>query len=422
MKTLVVAPFYPLPIRSGGHARIANLVKYMGRQHEIDMLSLTTPEHGWESPELEGLARPAERILCKQNHTLTSRLQEALAPSKWSRTFRRLVDRHLLRMPHEAVRYFQPDFVRRLQSLVSEGNYDIIQFEFTAMGGRFVPMVKSLAPRSALIVEEIDIAYVYLERLMWEEKDPSRKRYLKSEMDKMTTFEKRLWQEVDAIITMSDTDRVHISTHVQAEKVWSAPNGVDTEYFAFQPRKSKGNQRLLFVGYYQHPPNLQALEYFLAEIYPRLRQRYPQLGLDIVGDAAPAAITARHGKDGIKLHGYVPDIRPLMADATALAASIRSGGGTRLKMLEAFAAGLPIVATSLALEGIEVRPNEHVFVGDTVEEYFTAACRLLDDPARAATVAMNARKQIEHYYGWQVVCQQLEKAWNYARECKYVHA
>jgi len=422
MKALVVTPFYPLPIRSGGHARIANLVKYLGRQHQIDMLSLVTPEHSREAPELEGLARPAEKIFCKQNHTLAARVQEALAPAKWPRTFRRIVDRLVLRMPHEAVRYYQPDFVRRLQSLASEGGYDIIQFEFTAMGGRFVPMVKTLAPDSALTVEEIDIAYVYLDRLMREEKDPHRKRYLEGEMNKMIPFEKRLWKEADAIIAMSDADRDHISRHVQAEKVWSVPNGVDTEYFAYQPRKPKGRQRLLFVGYYQHPPNLQALEYFLGEIYPRLRQRYPQLGLDIIGDAAPAAIKARHGKDGIALHGYVPDIRPLMAQATVLAASIRSGGGTRLKMLEAFAAGLPIIATSLAIEGIDVRPGEHVFVGDTAEEYFAAACRALDDPAGAVEIAMNARKQIERFYSWQVICQQLEKAWNHARERKYAHA
>ena len=421
MKALVVTPFYPLPIRSGGHARIANLVKYMGRQHEIHMLSLTSPEHGQEAPELEGLARPAEKIFCKQNYTLADRVQEALTPAKWPRTYRRIVDRLVLRMPHEAVRYYQPDFVRRLQSLAREGCYDIVQFEFTAMGGRFVPVVKALAPHSALIIEEIDIAYVYLDRLMREEKDPGRKRYLAGEMNKMIPFEKRLWKEVDAIIAMSDTDREQISKYVQSKKVWSVPNGVDTEHFAFQPRKPKGRQRLLFVGYYQHPPNLQALEYFLGEIYPRLRQRYPQLGLDIIGDAAPATIKALHGTDGITLHGYVPDIRPLMAEAAALAASIRSGGGTRLKILEAFAAGLPIIATSLAIEGIDVRPGEHVFVGDTSEEYFAAACRVLDDPAGTSELAVNARKQIERFYSWQVICRQLEMAWNNARERKHAH-
>ncbi len=422
MKALVVSPFYPLPIRSGGHARIANLVKYMGRRHQIDMLSLSTPEHGRESPDLEGLARPAELIPCRQNHTLAARLGEAVSPANWARTFCRAVDRLVLRLPHEASRYYQPEFVRRLKSLAGERRYDVIQFEFTAMGGRFAPMVKALAPRSALVVEEIDIAYVYLDRLMREEKDPGRKRYLRAEMNRMIPFEKHLWNEVDAIVTMSDTDRDHIAGQVQPEKVWTVPNGVDTEHFAFRPRVPNPDQRLLFVGYYQHPPNLQALEYFLGEIYPHLRRRYPRLGLDIVGDAAPAAIRSRDGKDGIRVHGYVPDIRPLMAEAAALAASIRSGGGTRLKMLEAFAAGLPIVATSLALEGIDVTPGEHVFVGDTAQEYLGAACRALDDPAGAAGIAANARKRVERLYGWQVICQQLERAWQFARGSACAHA
>lgn len=411
MKTLLVSPYYPVPIRSGGHARLSNIVKYMGRNHSITFLCLITPEKRATALKFEGLKEPAEFVTCRHNYKLLQRLNEAIDPRQWLRDARRLLDR-LYNLPHDVSHAYQPEMTRRLRNLLSCNHFNVVQLEYTSMG-RYLPLVRKYAPQAKVVLEEIDISYVALERIAAAE-GRGHKNGLRREIDRMIRFERQLWSKCDAVVTMSEKDRRHIQQYVASERVWAVPNGVDIEHFAFQPRRNRRKKSLLFLGYFQHPPNVHALNYFLADILPGLRKRIPEVQLEVVGDSPPPNIQGRHGVDGIKVHGYVKDVRPIIADCDVMIAPIRSGGGTRLKILEAFSAGLPVVSTSLGLEGIDAKAGEHVFVGDTARDFVVAVCTLIENRHLAKSIAEKARSLVEQRYSWEVVCNQLNKVWNHA--------
>jgi len=408
VRTLIVSPFYPVPIRSGGHARICNIVKNMGRGHDLHMLCFMTPDQHICIEGLEGLREKARWVALRYNYTLMARLTNALHAGEWRRVLGRIGDR-LKGFPRDVVRAYHPKFSLTLKEILGTHRFDVVQIEYTAMC-RYLSLIRRHAPKARVILEEIDISYIAMERLARAEGNEAGESVAR-DIRRMVGYERRLWSELDGIVTMSETDRAHILQHRPEARAWSVPNGVNTDFFSFGQRLEDGSKRLLFLGYFQHTPNLPALRFFLADIYPGLKQRVPEAELAVVGAAPPPDIRERHGCDGISVYGYVPDVRPFMADCQALVAPIRSGGGTRLKILESFAAGLPVVSTSLGMEGIEMENGRHALIGDTAGEFLGALHRLLTDPFLARTLAGNARKLVERLYSWEVVCRQLEEVW-----------
>jgi polysaccharide biosynthesis protein PslH len=210
----------------------------------------------------------------------------------------------------------------------------------------------------------------------------------------------------DAVWVCSDEDAARMRSEfpIAAVPVAVIPNGIDTDHYARLrargPRLSRDAIALLFVGSYWYEPNRLAAEMLLDEIVPAVRARTElEVRLILVG-AAPSPAMCASTDPGLILTGRVADVRPYLSAADAIVVPLRHGGGTRLKLLEAFAARRPIVATAKAAEGIDVRDGEHLLVREDTASMADAVVALRREPELAGRLTQAGYDLIAARYSW----------------------
>jgi glycosyltransferase involved in cell wall biosynthesis len=187
------------------------------------------------------------------------------------------------------------------------------------------------------------------------------------------------------------------------------PNGVDTKYFDYRERVGSC-PNILFVGNFAYPPNEDGFWYFYKEIFPLLRKRIPAAIFWAAGRDPTPQMCALYKQDfQVRITGFVPDMRTYYEKAAVCVVPIRIGGGTRLKILEAFSAGVPVVSTSVGVEGIMANPDEHLLVKDTARQFADGIEELLQQPQSANRLASKARQLVEDKYDWSAIGNQLEQ-------------
>ena len=168
-------------------------------------------------------------------------------------------------------------------------------------------------------------------------------------------------------------------------------------------------RHILHLGTMYWPPNIQGVEWFVKEVYPRVRSARPDVQFDVVGARPPATLLAlNHADMGIHVAGFVKDPTSFTRQAALMVVPLLAGGGMRAKILHALAQGLPIVSTSLGCEGIGVSDGCHLLVGDDPERFAGQVLRLLDDPALGRKLAANGRALVEQDYDYRSACRPLE--------------
>lgn len=185
-------------------------------------------------------------------------------------------------------------------------------------------------------------------------------------------------------------------------------NGVDLDYNTYEPERGYDPNALVYNGALSFYANREAVEYFAADIMPLIRQHRPETVLAVTGksDALGPDDPLRRAP-GVRLTGFLDDIRPTVRGAAACVVPLRSGGGTRLKILEAMALGTPVVATPRGAEGIDCAPGEDILIADTATEFAQATLALLTDPALRRRIGAGGRRLVESRYGWDRIGERL---------------
>lgn len=271
--------------------------------------------------------------------------------------------------------------------------------------GQYLP----LASRAFRVMDEHNVESRILERLAEHNRGRPWGPYLNIQARRMARREARLAGEVDLVLAVSDGDAKGLSAMAPHTHVEVIPNGVDLEYFA-PPRVYRPNMnRLVFTGSMDWLPNSDAMIWFVAEILPRLDLRPPRDGpwkMDIVGQSPPPAVRAL-ASARVRVTGLVEDVRPFVNEAGIFVAPIRIGGGSRLKLLEAFAAGIPVVSTTIGCEGLEVENQRHLLIADEPDAFADAVDRLARQPRLRQELSARARRLVEDRYGWPAIGERL---------------
>jgi glycosyltransferase involved in cell wall biosynthesis len=184
---------------------------------------------------------------------------------------------------------------------------------------------------------------------------------------------------------------------------------VDTA--SLQPvKRFEGSLNILTLGTLLYPPNADGIRWFAREVFPIIRNELPGASLTIIGKNPPQDfIQLSHQSSGaIEVTGYVPDLVPYLEKAGVMVIPVRAGGGMRVRILEAFSRGIPVVTTTVGLEGIDARVGEDVLVEDTAAGFASATIRLLQNPALQGKIANNGRRLAETCYDGQVVLKRLD--------------
>jgi len=385
MNILLIAPSFPYPLTSGGRIRVFNIIRYLSRNHAVTLACVSEDTIADYGPLAEFCKEI--RVVHHRNHRFRNGLLFVLGKE-----------------PYNAVRYASAGFQEVLKDLLRTRSFDAVMIEFPMMW-QYSGLIRGLP----VILDAHNIEYRLIGQMKESGAPPLKKILYQLEEVKMRRLEHRAWRECSLCITVSDRERDLIKSHLNDDRpVITAPNGVDLERFGYAPKRPPG-RRLLFIGSMDYVPTVDSTRYLLEEIFPLIRSRIRGIELDIVGRSL-WRIGNRPGTEGISLHENVPEILPFLRNADLLIDPLRMGGGTRLKVLEAMAAGVPVVTTSRGCEGIMVRDREHLLVADRPSDFAESVEKLLTDRGLSDRLAVNARRLMEERYSWEGIVRKMETA------------
>ncbi|MBI2567690.1 MAG: glycosyltransferase [Candidatus Schekmanbacteria bacterium] len=237
-----------------------------------------------------------------------------------------------------------------------------------------------------------------------------RRRFAGREARRVRRYEQRTLSHVAATVALSDLDRDALRELDPAARIERIPIGVDVEYLAPPPGQTRGAvpPTLLFLGSLHWHPNVEGLLWFVREVFPAIRATLADVRLHIVGRSPAAAVTALRAVPGVVLDADVPDIRPHLWAADAMVVPLSMGSGQRVKILEAMAAGCPIVSTHVGAAGIEVEACRHVLFADAAQAFADACLRLLGDAESARQMSDRASALVAAEYRYEVMGQRME--------------
>lgn len=209
---------------------------------------------------------------------------------------------------------------------------------------------------------------------------------------------RRYAQAADVYIFVTDRDAAALGRFTDRECV-GVPNGVDTEHF-HPSALDRSSASVAFVGSLNFPPNVEAVGWFCREVWPIVRRHQPAARLMLVGKKPVEEVLAWHGRDGIRVAGDVPDVRPYLDWAAAAVVPMRSGGGIKNKILEAWAMAVPIVATSMSLHGVAADAGRNILIADEPGDFADQLIRLLDDADLRARLGNCGRQTAVQHHSW----------------------
>lgn len=387
MRILFLSAWYPHPADNGSKIRVLHLLRSLAERHEVTLAAFV---FGTAAPDA---ADEVHRV-CRSVHLLS------LDPIQRSRMG---TLRTFLSVTPSAARS-TPEMHALVRKIAAAGRFDAVIASTTTMSAYAldVPAVR--------IIEEHNV----LSRWMYErytgQTSPVQLARCWVSWQKARRFEARLYRRFARVTVVSEQDRRALQSVLgrDADRLAVIPNGTD-------PRHNRPGlaqpaaDRLVFNGALSYAANFDAMRWFLAEIYPAVQQERPAVTLAITGATAGVDLGALPPHPGVQLTGFVDDIRPVVAGATACVAPIREGGGSRLKILEAMALGTPVVATAKAAEGLNVTRGEHLLVADEPEAFVRATLALLYNPDLRQRLAAQARQLVEAHYDWAAIGKHFEE-------------
>jgi len=367
-KVLVVSPYLPYPLSHGGAVRMYNLMRRAARDFGQILISFVE----------ELRSPPAELLEICDEIVLVRRQGTHLRPS----TSR----------PDVVEEFDVAAFHAAVQQTVRKWSPDIAQLEFTQMA-QYAP---DCHPAKTVLVEH-DITVDLYRQLLAQGEDWD----LKRQLQRWERFERTAWTQVDCVVTMSEKDRAAVASG-RAEVL---PNGVDLEHF--RPSGAPPEpRRILFIGAFQHLPNLLAVRFFLEEVWPRLCGYSPVF--HIIAGARRRYFLERYrdragvdlNQPGIEVEDFVADVRPAYERAEVVVAPLLASAGTNIKIMEAMAMGKAIVATPAGVNGLTLDPGRECLVVTTGAEMAGAIEHLFEHPERRQALERQARRAAEERYDW----------------------
>jgi glycosyltransferase involved in cell wall biosynthesis len=248
-----------------------------------------------------------------------------------------------------------------------------------------------------------------VEAMIWQrhyevQTQPLKKAYLKGQWEKAVAYEKAACRRFDYVAAVSEEDAAQMRRAYDVSNVSAVPTGVDTEFFRPSGEFETEPNSLVFTGSMDWLPNEDAIQYFTAEILPRLKQQIPDVKLTVVGRKPfPGLIELSQRDPAVIVTGRVDDVRPYMERAAAYVIPLRIGGGTRLKVYEAMAMEMPIISTTLGAEGLPVRDGVELVLADEAQTFADATARILRDAALARQIGRQAAVTVRAKFGWSGV-------------------
>jgi polysaccharide biosynthesis protein PslH len=401
MRILWASHIIPYPPKSGVHLRSYYLLREVAARHDVDLLAFI--QEPWLDvfypSRREGMEECARELgkLCRSVRFLP--IDNLKRPAGKLRT----AAEGLLCPTSYTIRWLQSAQAHAAFAEAARRTpYSLVHFDTIGLAP-----FRAHFPGTPASLGHHNIESHMLSRRGENERNIAKRLYFLQEGARVRRYEARMAGEFDLHITCSEVDCARLRDVAPSAHAVAVPNGVDVEYFRAAPSDSSA-QSLIFVGSLNWYPNIDAVQFLLREVWPEAKARHPDLRLDIVGSAPPSSVVslAAELKD-VRVHGFVDDVRPLMNAATLYVCPIRDGGGTKLKLLDAFAMVKCVIAHPVACEGIDVSPGVNVQLADSAEAFVDAIDRLLSDTAKRFEMGRAARTLVVEKYAFSQIGRRL---------------
>lgn len=390
MRILLLTQIVPFPPDSGPKIKTYHVLRYLAEHHEVHLVSFArTPA---EEADAQALA-----AFCASVTTVP------LGRSRW-RDIGYLVRSLVTGRPFLIERDDSMAMRREIARLIGEYHIDAVHADQLSMAQFAVDL-----PLERRVLDEHNAVWTIVRRSangpLWQ---PTR---LLAELEwrRLKVYEEAICRRFDRVVVVSETDARALDLAAGAEQTAIIPIAIDTEAQPLLPRTASA-RHVLSVATMFYPPNVEGVAWFAHEVMPLIRRHRSDVEFHIVGSRPPASIRrlAQPGS-GIIVTGYVADLTPLQRQSAVLVVPLLAGSGMRVKIIEAFARGIPVVSTTIGAEGLDVIPGEHLLIADQPAELAAAIERILTEPALAARLSRAGRALVEQRYDWRTALVGLDR-------------
>ncbi|HLK32896.1 MAG TPA: glycosyltransferase [Terriglobales bacterium] len=314
--------------------------------------------------------------------------------------------------PVTVLNYTSSKLRKQLELLLRQQRFDSIQMEGTPLAA-YLPVLRNQGRGVAVVCDWHNIDSEVMLRYSQHAPDLLRRLYAKRTASQLQKVERQLARQCDAHTMVSERDRSALLHWHPAADAFVIENGVDVEQFAptfpvsTTDNPSPDRSDVVFVGSMDYHANIDAVLYFVRQVWPQVRSANPRLHFTIVGSNPTAEIRQLAVPGSIQVTGTVDDVRPYYTRAVAAVVPLQIGGGSRLKILEAMAAGVPVVSTTLGAEGLAVTPGLDIVLADTPGAMAAAILEVAAATERQQALARHGRRLVEQRYDWRAIGESL---------------
>jgi sugar transferase (PEP-CTERM/EpsH1 system associated) len=400
MKILFLAHRTPYPPNKGDKIRSFHLLSQLAKRHDVTLLYwLDDPKDLSHTASLQALCRgKVFPVRMRRVSAMARAVLSLLQGRSFSEGF-----------------YRAEVFQRALDEALRAGPFDAV-FAFSS----------AIAPYCATIDAKTKIVdFVDVDSDKWGQLGRTARFPLSTlyriEESRLSRLEAQISAWASRSLFVSAADAALFKQRGGRGKIEVLPNGTDLDLRRL-PREpmpfhdlhgrnvaKDSDAKLIFVGTMNYQPNADAVQYFVEQIFPKIRESFPSAVFEVVGRQPPKAVTRLQNHPGVRIVGEVPDVRSYLLRADVSVAPMRIARGVQNKVLEAMAMGVPVVATGAAIQGIEVADGQEVLVGENPEEFSRQVVRLLTDAELRKTIIKKASSKMAQTYNWELVGARLEE-------------
>lgn len=392
----MLTPYLPYPPSSGGQVRSYNLIKHLSRKHDIYLVALIKSKD--EETYKKNLMPYCKEIhLCKRSE------------SPW--TFRNIFTSVFGQYPFLVVRNYSEEARMVVTNLLKDHKFDLIHAE------TFYIMPHIPSTNVPILLVEQTIEYRVYQHFVKNLKFIPARPFFYFDILKLRYWEKTFWKRADLVGAVSEDDEEKMHELSKDLPTTIIPNaaGEDLLKIYDENKDSSGKPIFLYQGNFSWLQNIEAAKYLVTTIFPAIREKIPEATCVIAGQRALEKLgnINEHGVKIVDIGSANPDeVVKVYDKATIFLAPIHGPGGTRLKILGAMAAGLPVISSPTGVSGLGASQNKNVIIAQTTEDFVKAAESLYKDEKLYSTIRRNARALIEEKYSWDTVSQKLEKMYH----------
>jgi polysaccharide biosynthesis protein PslH len=430
MRILHFVPKDCLPVNTGAKLRNYYFARELAAKANVTYLSFAENiiANQDNSPTRKDETFSPLESFCKQVITL---------PYEKGYTLSKIVRGLVGRYPLTVLNYTTDAMAEALRRTLDENDFDIVHVEGLLLAA-YLPIIRAAKSHPLVVCDWHNVDSEVMQRYSKHAPSLAQKSYAFLTGKRLQILEKQSLTLFDGHFVVSQRDRKKLLEIVPDARVFVADNGVDSLFYSDQPienayalwRQQKAapdelkafnenvfnlpikRNRLLFVGSMDYHANAEAVDKFAKEVWPKVFARTPQIRFTIVGRHPSAEIRALAKLPGIEVTGTVEDVRPYYREAVAAVVPLRIGGGSRLKILEAMAAGVPVISTRLGAEGLEVKHKQNILLAEWGEDFSRAVFEIIENKTLQQDIRQNARSFVHQRYDWSAIGKTLFDSYN----------